>query len=160
MEVSPRRLVVVPADGAKVLEQAGLVLTKEEFSRSSVSPLPEQHTWFTPLMASVLLLLLCLVPSPKVDYVTIPLQVALLLLLVALAVFSRSSGFGWNWLILALFPLTAPLGILYMLFHMGSIFSLPQLVVAVAFLIRTLYFIQRKRDYLQHIIHSKKQKDL
>ena len=159
-EVAPRRLVVVPADGAKVLEQAGLVLTKEEFSRSSVLSLSKQHTWFTPLMASVLLLLLCLVPSPKVDYVTIPLQVALLLLLVALAVFSRSSGFGWNWLILALFPLTAPLGILYMLFHMGSIFSLPQLVVAVAFLIRTLYFIQRKRDYLQHIIHSKKQKDL
>lgn len=159
-EVAPRRLVVVPADGAKVLEQAGLVLTQEEFSRSSVSPLSKQHIWFTPLMASVLLLLLCLVPSPKVDYVTIPLQVALLLLLVALAVFSRSSGFGWNWLILALFPLTAPLGILYMLFHMGSIFSLPQLVVAVAFLIRTLYFIQRKRDYLQHIIHSKKQKDL
>lgn len=159
-EVAPRRLVVVPADGAKVLEQAGLVLTKEKISRSSVLSLSKQHTWFTPLMASVLLLLLCLVPSPKVDYVTIPLQVALLLLLVALAVFSRSSGFGWNWLILALFPLTAPLGILYMLFHMGSIFSLPQLVVAVAFLIRTLYFIQRKRDYLQHIIHSKKQKDL
>jgi len=159
-EVSPRRLVVVPADGAKVLEQAGLVLKKEELSRSSVTPLSEQRTWFTPLMASVLLLLLCLMPSRKVDYVTFPLQLALLLLLGSLAFFSQSSGFGWNWLILALFPLTAPVGILYMLFHMGSIFCLPQLVVAVAFMVRSIYFIQRKRDYLQHIIHSKKQKDL
>jgi hypothetical protein len=159
-EVSPRRLVVVPADGAKVLEQAGLVLSREELCRSSVTPLSQQHTWFTPLMASVLLLLLCLVPSRKVDYVTLPLQFALLLLLGSLAFFSQAAGFGWNWLILALFPLTAPVGILYMLFHMGSIFCLPQLVVVAAFLVRTLYFIQRKRDYSQHIIHSKKQKDL
>ena len=144
-EVSPRRLVVVPADGAKVLDEAGIILAKEELSRSSVTPLSEQHTWFTPLMASVLLLLLCLIPSRKVDYVTIPLQFVLLLLLGSLAFFSQSSGFGWNWLIIALFPLTAPIGIIYMLFHMGGIFCLPQLVVVVAFLIRTIYFINRKK---------------
>ena len=144
-KVSPRRLVVVPTDAAKVLEKAGLVAEKTTIASSSATPSLADPHWFTPLLASVLFLLLCLLPFKQVDYVAIPLQVVALLVFITLWTFAGSAGIGFNWLILAIFPLTAPIGIIYMLFHLGDIYCLAQLLFVLGFFARTLYIIHRKK---------------
>ena len=155
-EVSPRRLVVMPQDAAKVLSQAGMV--SEETTVSPQQTIAQHVGWFTPLVASILFLLLCLLPFKQVDYLAVPLWVVLLLLFVTLSIFAGSAGIGFNWLILAIFPLTAPVGIIYMLCHMGDIYSLSQLLVVLAFFVRTLYIFYRNKEMLTNYINSKKQK--
>ena len=119
-----------------------------------------KNGWFTPLVASILFLVLCLLPFKQIDYLAVPLWGVLMLLFIALSIFASSAGIGFNWLILALFPLTAPAGIVYMLCHMGDIYSLSQLLVVLAFFTRSLYLIYRNKEKLTIIINSKKQKDL
>ena len=161
-EVSPRRLVVMPQDAAKVLMKAGVVAEETTVSSQQTTDNGQRTTggWFTPLVASILFLLLCLLPIKQVDYVAVPLWGVLLLLFVALSIFAGSAGIGFNWLILALFPLTAPIGIIYMLFHMGDIYSLSQLLVVLAFFARALYIFHRNKEKLTININLKKQKDL
>ena len=147
-KVSPRRLVVVPTDAAKVLEKAGLV-AEETTLDPQLSTFNSQlsiFNWFTPLVASVLFLILCLLPFKQIDCVVVPLQVVVLLVFIVLWTYAGSAGIGFNWLILALFPLTAPIGIIYMLCHMGDIYSLSQLIFVLAFFVRALYFIHRKKS--------------
>ena len=161
-EVSPRRLVVMPQDAAKVLKKAGVVAEETTVNRQQTTDNCQRTTggWFTPLVASILFLLLCLLPFKQVDYVAVPLWGVLLLLFVALSIFAGSAGIGFNWLILALFPLTAPIGIIYMLFHTGDIYSLSQLLVVQAFFARALYIFHRNKEKLTININLKKQKDL
>ncbi|MBO7580592.1 MAG: DUF4105 domain-containing protein [Bacteroidaceae bacterium] len=158
-EVSPRRLVVMPQDAATVLYQAGMVSEETEIAKQE-SPSSSKNGWFTPLVASILFLVLCLLPFKQIDYLAVPLWVVLMLLFVALSIFASSAGIGFNWLILALFPFTAPVGIVYMLCHMGDIYSLSQLLVVLAFFTRSIYMIYRNKEKLTINIHSKKQKDL
>ncbi|MBR1668588.1 MAG: DUF4105 domain-containing protein [Bacteroidaceae bacterium] len=145
--VSPRQIVAMPEDGAALLQAAGLLVEKEGFvkDRKPETSSAWDATWFTPLMASVLFLLICCMPFRQIDYVVFPLQVVLWLFFLALSFFAHSAGIGFNWLTIALFPLTAPVGIIYMLCHMGDIYSLSQLLFVVGFFIRTLYLIKRKR---------------
>lgn len=143
-EVSPRRLVVMPQDAGKVLYQAGVVTEETEIAKQQ-NPSSSNGGWFTPLVASILFLVLCLLPFKQVDYLAVPLWVVVMLLFVALSLFASSAGIGFNWLIVALFPLTAPIGIIYMLCHMGDIYSLSQLLFVLAFFARTIYIIYRKK---------------
>ena len=139
--------MVVPTDAAKVLEKAGLV-AEETTLDPQLSTFNSQlsiFNWFTPLVASVLFLILCLLPFKQIDCVVVPLQVVVLLVFIVLWTYAGSAGIGFNWLILALFPLTAPIGIIYMICHMGDIYSLSQLLFVLAFFVRALYFIHRKK---------------
>ena len=140
-----RQLVVMPEDGADLLQAAGLVVEKQVWSESSTTPMYQDETWFTPMVAAVLFLLICCVPFRQIDYVVFPLQVVSWLFFLALSLFAHSAGIGFNWLTIALFPLTAPIGIIYMLCHLGDIYSLAQLLFVLGFLVRTVYFIRRKR---------------
>ena len=158
-KVSPRRLVVMPQDAAMLLCKIGVVSEEVEIAPQKDSSSSDKG-WFTPLVASVLFFLLCLLPFRQVDYLAVPLWVLLQLLFVTLSIFASSAGIGFNGLIIALFPLTAPIGIIYMLFHMGDIYSLSQLLVVLAFFVRFVYILHRKKEMLTININSKKQKDL
>ena len=154
--VSPRRMVVMPQDAAAVLRNAGLVADETVVAQQHPLPASPADRWFPPLVASVLFLVLCLLPFRQVDYLAVPLWVACFLLFSTLSLFSHSAGIGFNWLILALFPLTAPVGIIYMLCHMGDIYSLSQLLVVVAFFARAVYFAYRHRNFLLTLLQTTK----
>lgn len=148
-KVSPRRLVVMPQDAAAVFREAGLVADETVVAKQEKSAPSSSGMWFTPLVVSVLFLLLCLLPFRQVDWLTVPLQVLSLSLFILLSMFSHASGIGFNWLILAMFPLTAPVGIVYMLCHMGDIYSLAQLLFVLGFFVRALYYLYHHLDQVK-----------
>jgi hypothetical protein len=150
-EVSPRRLLVMPQDAALVFQKAGLVDKVTEVT-SSTSVTASGWDWFTPLFAAVLFLLLCVIPFRWVDVLVIPLQVLALCLFLMLWCFAESAGIGFNWLILALFPLTAPVGIVYMLCHLEDIYSLAQLFFVIGCFIRFVYCIYHHRHKIELIL--------
>jgi hypothetical protein len=151
-KVSPRRLVVMPQDAAAVFREAGLVTEETVVAKQEKSAPSSGGAWLTPLLASALFFLLCLLPFRQVDWLAVPLQILSLLLFILLSVFSHASGIGFNWLILALFPLTAPVGIVYMLCHMGDIYSLAQLLFVLGFFVRALYYLYHHRNQVKKII--------
>ena len=142
----------MPQDAAAVFREAGLVTEETVVAKQEKSAPSSGGAWLTPLLVSVLFFLLCLLPFRQVDWLAAPLQILSLLLFILLSVFSHASGIGFNWLILALFPLTAPVGIVYMLCHMGDIYSLAQLLFVLGFFVRTLYYLYHHRNQVKKII--------
>jgi hypothetical protein len=151
-----RAKLIMPADLAAALRQMELARPATTVAKPTLSTTPPA---FSPLMATALFLLLCLIPvrHSVVDKVLLIVYSLFALLLCWIVFVSKTPGTEWNWLLIPFNPLPVLLYkwrgrtfhmlcavvllafLVFMAFNLNRLFFLEQLLVVTGILIRVIY---------------------
>ena len=103
-EYACERKLIVPTDLVEVWQQASFANGKPVLDTEPHVLLEptcyNEDTWCTPLLVSLLLLLLAFIPSKTVDYALLALYTAVGVVMSYLILFSTLPCTSWNWLII------------------------------------------------------------
>lgn len=148
--------LIMPLDVAAALQKAGLAEDAELLSEPTYT---DSTPFFSPLMAAVLFLLLCLIPvnTPFIHYTLWTLHFLVGLFLAWLIFVSKTPGTEWNWFIIPFCPIPFLLlrwtgrrtylfysfillaFLLFMIINLNKLFFIEQLLIVAGIFIRIIY---------------------